>query len=264
MIGDLAGFAAASVLRGIDFVQIPTTLLAQVDSSVGGKTGLNTPRGKNLVGAFHQPRLVLADTTILQSLPRRELLAGYAEVVKYGLIRDFDFFLWLENNAEGLLNGDAKALARAVYDSCQTKAAIVAEDEREGGTRALLNLGHTFGHALEAEAGYDGTLLHGEAVAIGMVMALDFSAGRGQISQGDADRVRAHLDRLGLPTTPRFLSEKLARSLDPARVKAQMLRDKKTTNGQIALVLLTALGAAYLERAVDQTELTAFLQKVCG
>ena len=264
MIGDLAGFAAASVLRGIDFVQIPTTLLAQVDSSVGGKTGLNTPRGKNLVGAFHQPRLVLADTAVLQSLPRRELLAGYAEVVKYGLIRDFDFFLWLEQNAESLLNGDAKALARAVHDSCQTKAAIVAEDEREGGTRALLNLGHTFGHALEAEAGYNGTLLHGEAVAIGLVMALDFSAGRGQISHDDANRVRAHLDRLGLPTTPRFLAERLARSLDPARVKAQMLRDKKTTDGQIALVLLTALGAAYLERAVDHAELTAFLHKVCG
>lgn len=264
VIGDLAGFVAASVLRGIDFIQIPTTLLAQVDSSVGGKTGLNTPRGKNLVGAFHQPRLVLADTTVLQSLPRRQLLAGYVEVVKYGLIRDLEFFLWLENNADDLLNGEAKALSRAIHDSCKTKAAIVAEDEREHGTRALLNLGHTFGHALEAEAGYNGTLLHGEAVAIGIVMALDFSASRGQISPQDAGRVRGHLDRLGLPTTPRFLAEKLSCSLNPVRLKAQMLRDKKTTDGQIALVLLNALGAAHLEHAVDHAELTAFLHNACA
>ncbi|MEN8197340.1 MAG: 3-dehydroquinate synthase, partial [Pseudomonadota bacterium] len=171
VIGDITGFAAASALRGIDFIQVPTTLLAQVDSSVGGKTGINSPHGKNLIGAFHQPRLVLADSRVLRTLPRREMLAGYAETVKYGLIADGAFFAWLEGHGADLVDGDPAKIRHAVVASCKAKAAIVAEDEQEHGARALLNLGHTFGHALEAETGFGHTLLHGEAVAIGMVMA---------------------------------------------------------------------------------------------
>ncbi|MEQ9607329.1 MAG: 3-dehydroquinate synthase, partial [Kiloniellaceae bacterium] len=179
VIGDLAGFAAAVTLRGLDFVQVPTSLLAQVDSSVGGKTGINAPQGKNLIGAFHQPRLVLADTSILTTLPRREMRAGYAEVVKYGLIRDPGFFHWLEAHGADLVQGERAELQHAVLESCRAKAAVVAADERESGQRALLNLGHTFGHALEAETGYGDELLHGEAVAVGMVMAFDLSVQRG-------------------------------------------------------------------------------------
>jgi 3-dehydroquinate synthase len=193
VIGDLAGFAAAILLRGIDFVQVPTTLLAQVDSSVGGKTGINTPQGKNLVGVFHQPRLVLADTGVLSTLPRRQLLAGYAEVVKYGLLGDAAFFQWLEGHGHLVVDGDPTAVRRAITHACAMKAAIVADDEREAGARALLNLGHTFGHALEAECGYGDELLHGEAVAIGMVMAFELSAQLGFCSPEETDRVRRHL-----------------------------------------------------------------------
>jgi 3-dehydroquinate synthase len=204
VIGDLTGFAAATALRGIDFVQVPTTLLAQVDSSVGGKTGINSPHGKNLIGAFHQPRLVLADSRVLRTLPRREMLAGYAEVVKYGLIRDETFFGWLEGHGADLIDGVPAKIRPAVVASCRAKAATVVADERETGVRALLNLGHTFGHALEAETGYSNTLLHGEAVAIGMVMAFDLSARLGLCAPDDAARLRRHLAAVGLPTGTNF------------------------------------------------------------
>src|SRR4029077_17890180 len=199
-MGDLTGFSARIPRRGIRFVQIPTTLLGQVDSSVGGKTGINTPQGKNLVGTFHQPRLVLADLDALTTLPRRELLAGYAEVVKYGLIGDAPFFDWLEGHGAALLDGDLAARRHAVAVSCAAKARVVGADEREQAGRALLNLGHTFGHALEAECGYGEELLHGEAVAIGMVMAFDLSARLGLCATGDAGRVARHLASVGLPT----------------------------------------------------------------
>ncbi|MEM9123169.1 MAG: 3-dehydroquinate synthase, partial [Pseudomonadota bacterium] len=208
VIGDLAGFAAAVLRRGVDFIQVPTTLLAQVDSSVGGKTGVNSSHGKNLIGAFHQPKVVLADTNVLASLPPRELRAGYAEVVKYGLIDDAAFFAWLEQNGRSVLALEPAALTHAIETSCRAKARIVAADEREAGQRALLNLGHTFGHALEAEMGYTGALLHGEAVAIGMAMAFRFSARLGHVSGPDATRVTAHLEAMGLPTHLSFLQER--------------------------------------------------------
>src|SRR5215467_5171279 len=200
VVGDLTGFAAATLLRGIDFVQIPTTLLAQVDSSVGGKTGINTRFGKNLIGAFYQPKLVLADTSVLASLPRRELLAGYAEIVKYGLIRDAGFFAWLEGEAGAVCDLAPAALRRAIMTSCAMKADIVAGDEREEGDRALLNFGHTFGHALETETGFSARLLHGEAVALGMVLAFDFAVRLGLVGAEEPQRVRRHLDEMGLPT----------------------------------------------------------------
>src|ERR1700724_2026267 len=200
VVGDVTGFAAATLLRGIDFVQIPTTLLAQVDSSVGGKTGINTRIGKNLLGAFYQPRLVLADTDTLATLPRRELRAGYAEIVKYGLIRDAEFFDWLEAEGGGVCDLEPAAATRAILTSCRMKAVIVAADEREEGDRALLNFGHTFGHALEAETGFGNALLHGEAVALGMVLAFDFAVRLGIASGQEAHRVRRHLERMGLPS----------------------------------------------------------------
>src|ERR1700719_152312 len=200
VVGDVTGFAAATLLRGIDFVQIPTTLLAQVDSSVGGKTGINTRTGKNLIGAFYQPRLVLADTSVLTSLPRRELLAGYAEIVKYGLIRDAEFFAWLEAEGGSVCDLAPVALRRAVMTSCAMKAVIVALDEREEGDRALLNFGHTFGHALEAETGFSARLLHGEAVGLGMVLAFDFAVRLGLVEAAESERVRRHLGGMGLPT----------------------------------------------------------------
>ncbi|MBM3566723.1 MAG: 3-dehydroquinate synthase, partial [Alphaproteobacteria bacterium] len=205
VIGDITGFAAAVLLRGIDFIQIPTTLLAQVDSSVGGKTGIDTRHGKNLVGAFHQPRLVLADIGVLDTLPKREILAGYAETAKYGLINDPALFAWLEANGAGVVSGDRAARRHAVRISYAAKAAIVAADETEKNVRALLNLGHTFGHALEAETGYGEALLHGEAVAIGMVMAFDFSVRLGLCPPADAERARRHLAAVGLPVDIRAL-----------------------------------------------------------
>ena len=201
VIGDLTGFAAAILRRGVEFIQIPTTLLAQVDSSVGGKTGINSAHGKNLIGAFLQPVKVLADTSLLETLPRRELAAGYAEVAKYGLLGDLSFFEWLEANAELLLRGDAQARAHAIHQSCSAKAAIVAEDETEQGVRALLNLGHTFGHALESATGYSNRLLHGEGVAIGMVQAFRFSERLKHCKPGTADRVARHLKSVG-PADP--------------------------------------------------------------
>jgi 3-dehydroquinate synthase len=255
VVGDLAGLAASLLLRGVDFIQVPTTLLAQVDSSVGGKTGINTSHGKNLVGAFHQPRIVLADLDALSSLPRRELLAGYAEVVKYGLIDEPEFFAWLEANGAKLIAGDTAARAHAVEQSCRAKARIVAADERETGQRALLNLGHTFGHALEAALGYGGELLHGEAVAIGMVMAFDLSARLGLAPAADAARVRRHLAAVGLPTRPP------GGNWDVERLLALMAQDKKVRDGRITFVLVRGIGKAFVARDVDTAEVRAVLQQ---
>ncbi len=251
VIGDLAGFAASTILRGIDFVQIPTTLLSQVDSSVGGKTGINTPLGKNLVGAFYQPKAVFIDTNTLNTLPRRELLAGYAEVVKYGVIDDPEFFAWLEANGAGIVSEahdtEAQSLrAEAIAHSCRAKARVVAEDEREVGKRALLNLGHTFGHALEAECGYSGKLLHGEAVAIGMVMALDASVRLGFASQQEYDRVRHHFDGVGMKTS----AAEVGLSCSADDLLAHMSKDKKVEAGTIGFIL-GGIGSAGMHRGVD-------------
>jgi 3-dehydroquinate synthase len=247
VIGDLTGFAASVLLRGVDFIQIPTTLLAQVDSSVGGKTGINTAAGKNLVGTFHQPRLVMADTDVLASLPRRELLAGYAEVAKYGLIDDAAFWEWLEKNGAAAISGTAKAralLRHCIVTSCAAKARIVAADERESGVRALLNLGHTFGHAFEAETGFGDALLHGEAVGLGMVMAFDLSARLGLAPAADAARVRAHLQSVGLPVeVPRRGRHG---PITAARLLGHMAQDKKVKDGAITFVLARGIGAAFL------------------
>jgi 3-dehydroquinate synthase len=256
VVGDLAGFAAATLLRGIDFVQIPTTLLAQVDSSVGGKTGIDTRHGKNLVGAFHQPRLVLADGDALATLPARELAAGYAEIVKYGLIRDPAFFAWLEANGGALLAGDAAARRHAVVESCRAKAAVVAADERESGERELLNLGHTFGHALEAATGFSSALLHGEAVAIGMILAFDFAARSGLCPAEDAARLRRHFAELGLPMA---IPRPNGRALAADALLAAMGKDKKVRNGRIALVLPRRIGEAFVTRDVAAEAIAAFL-----
>ncbi len=265
VIGDLTGFAAAVLLRGIDFIQVPTTLLAQVDSAVGGKTGINTRAGKNLVGAFHQPRLVLADVAALDTLPRRELLAGYAEVVKYGLINDPDFFAWLETNGAFLIAGDRALRRRAVRVSCAAKAAVVAADEKEQGARALLNLGHTFGHALEAETGYGPELLHGEAVAVGLALAFDFSRHLGLCAPEDAARVRHHLDDIGLPAD---LAQLDARGKKPgwtaAKLIAHMGRDKKVTGGKLTFILARGIGRAFISHDVDEAELGRFLADRLG
>ena len=257
VVGDITGFAAASALRGIDFIQIPTTLLAQVDSSVGGKTGINSPHGKNLIGAFHQPRLVLADSRVLRTLPRREMLAGYAEVVKYGLIKDPAFFAWLEGHGADLVEGDPAMIRHAVVASCKAKAAIVAEDEHERGARALLNLGHTFGHALEAETGFGHALLHGEAVAIGMVMAFDLSVRMGLCPAEDAARVRRHLGAVGLPTGTNFTNSMV---WSPKRLIGHMAKDKKVTGGKLTFILARGIGEAFVTRDVPDRELTAFME----
>ena len=256
VIGDLAGFAASVLRRGTRFVQVPTTLLAQVDSSVGGKTGIDTHRGKNLVGAFHQPSLVLADTGALATLPPRELRAGYAEVVKYGLLGDSAFFAWLEAHGPDVLAGRGAARDRAVRESCAAKARIVARDETDRGERALLNLGHTFGHALEAANGYDGRLLHGEAVAIGMTMAFDLSARLGLCPPSDAERVRSHLHATGLPVHPRDLD---LPEQDADVLVGHMAQDKKVSDGRPTFILARAVGEAFLSRDVAFDEVRAFL-----
>lgn len=258
VVGDLAGFAAAIAMRGVDFVQAPTTLLAQVDSSVGGKTGINTAAGKNLVGAFHQPRLVLADLACLDTLDRRQWAAGYAEIVKYAAIGDTGFLAWLEANGPALLQGDPAALAWAVERSCRAKAAIVAQDEREGGVRALLNFGHTFGHALEAETGFGERLLHGEAVAVGMILAARYSETAGLAPAGGADRLAAHLEICGLPTR---LGQIPGAPFDPARLIAHMALDKKTKDGQLTFILLRALGRAFIAQDVPADRIGDFLSK---
>jgi 3-dehydroquinate synthase len=258
VIGDLTGFAASIVLRGIDFVQIPTTLLAQVDSSVGGKTGIDTRWGKNLVGSFHQPRLVLADIDTLATLPRRQVLAGYAEIVKYGLINDAAFFAWLEDHGSALRDGDEVARQHAVRTSCTAKARIVAADERESGARALLNLGHTFAHALEAECGYSDDLLHGEAVAIGLVMAFDLSARLGLCPAEDAARVERHLGAIGLPTEPTAIA---GRVWDIERLIDHMRHDKKVQGGRITFVLARGIGQAFIARDIDLKEVSGLLEE---
>ncbi|HZK92389.1 MAG TPA: 3-dehydroquinate synthase [Stellaceae bacterium] len=256
VVGDISGFAAATLLRGIDFVQIPTTLLAQVDSSVGGKTAINTAAGKNLLGAFYQPRLVLADTGALATLPRREMLAGYGEVVKYGLIADAGFFDWLDAAGGKVCDLEPAALTRAVLTSCRMKAQIVAGDEREtGDSRALLNFGHTFGHALEAETGFGDALLHGEAVALGMVLAFDFAVRLGIASGQDATRVRRHIGRMGLPTE----LGAVGLAAKPDALLAHMGKDKKVRDGRITLILPRRIGDAYVMRDAEAEDLRAFL-----
>lgn len=260
VIGDLVGFAAAIALRGLPFLQVPTSLLAQVDSSVGGKTGINSRHGKNLIGAFHQPLLVLADTDVLDSLPLRELRAGYAEVVKYGAIDRPDFFAWLEENGAAVLAGEAAARIHAIQTSCAAKAAVVAADERETGARALLNLGHTFGHALEAETGYGDTLLHGEAVAIGMVLAFDLSVALGLCPAADADRLRRHLEAVGLPVSPRAIRP----DWDIDRLIGHMGRDKKVQDGRLTFILAHGLGRSFVSRDVTADQVRPLLAAACG
>ena len=257
VIGDIAGFAAATLLRGIDFVQIPTTVLAQVDSSVGGKTAINTSAGKNLLGAFYQPRLVLADTDVLATLPPRELRAGYAEIVKYGLIRDAEFFEWLESHGPAVCSLEPHAVTRAILTSCQMKATIVAADEREEGDRALLNFGHTFGHALEAETGFGDALLHGEAVALGMLLAFDFAVRLGIASGQDATRIRHHLAGTGLPTELSAVG--LAGAAAADRLVAHMGKDKKVRDGRITLILPRRIGDAFVMRNAEADALRKFL-----
>jgi 3-dehydroquinate synthase len=248
VVGDLAGFAAATVLRGVDFVQIPTTLLAQVDSSVGGKTGINTRHGKNLLGAFHQPRCVLIDPTVLTTLPRRELLAGYAEVVKYGLIDDAPFYDWCEQHGAALINGDTAARTHAIATSCTAKARIVAQDETESSVRLLLNLGHTFAHALEAQAGYGAGLLHGEAVAVGLVLAAELSAKLGHCDPQVAPRIAAHLRSVGLPAA---IADTPCRGTAPKTLLAHMYHDKKVQDGQLTFILLKDIGQAFVARGIE-------------
>jgi 3-dehydroquinate synthase len=256
VIGDLTGFAASILKRGCQFVQVPTSLLAQVDSSVGGKTAINTPAGKNLVGAFHQPALVLADLDALATLPRRELAAGYAEVIKYGLINDAEFFGWCEAHGEALISGDVAAREYAVAYAVAAKARIVALDEFETtGLRALLNLGHTFGHALEAETGYGDRLLHGEAVALGMVLAARFSAGRGLMDSADAEQIAAHVAAVGLPSEVRDLGL----NVSGANLAAHMLHDKKVDAGRLAFLLMRGIGGTFLTKDVSLGEVSAFL-----
>jgi 3-dehydroquinate synthase len=257
VVGDLAGFAAALALRGIDYVQVPTTLLAQVDSAIGGKTGINTRHGKNLVGAFHQPRLVVADVAVLGTLPPRELRAGYAEVVKYGLIDRPDFFDWLEARGREVLDGDPAAQQHAVVESCRAKAAVVAADERESGARALLNLGHTFAHALEAACGYGDELLHGEAVALGLVLAFDLSVRLGLCPAADADRVRTHLGAVGLPTT---LGAIRSKGFAMDALLGPMARDKKAKAGRPRFVLTRGIGRAFAGVEVDPAQLEALFE----
>ncbi len=259
VVGDLAGFAAAILRRGVDFVQVPTTLLAQVDSSVGGKTGINSPQGKNLVGAFHQPVLVIADTAVLDTLPPRQFRAGYAEVAKYGVLGDAAFFGWLEANHADIVKCGA-AREHAIATSCRAKAAIVARDERETGDRALLNLGHTFGHALEAVTGFSDRLFHGEGVAIGMVLAAEFSASLGMIPQSDAIRIERHLAEAGLPTHVEdiagFAQEGLA---DADTLMALMAQDKKVRRGKLTFILLEAIGRAVIAKDVEPSLVRDFL-----
>ncbi|CAG0926467.1 MAG: 3-dehydroquinate synthase [Rhodocyclaceae bacterium] len=255
VIGDLAGFAAATYQRGVPFVQVPTTLLAQVDSSVGGKTGINHPLGKNMIGAFWQPSLVLADIDTLKTLPDRELRAGLAEVIKYGLVRDPAFFEWIETNIERLLARDDAALTCAIERSCANKAEVVAADERESGERALLNLGHTFGHAIEAGLGY-GDWLHGEAVAAGTVMAAELSRRLGWMAAADCRRVAALLKRAGLPTQPPPLGAE--------RYLELMTRDKKVDAGKLRLVLLKRIGEGAVSAEAAESDIRAAIEACCG
>ncbi|WP_339028978.1 3-dehydroquinate synthase [Bradyrhizobium symbiodeficiens] len=260
VVGDLAGFAAAILRRGVDFVQVPTSLLAQVDSSVGGKTGINSPQGKNLLGAFHQPVLVVADTAVLDTLSPRQFRAGYAEVAKYGVLGDEAFFTWLEKNHADIFKG-GPGREHAIATSCRAKAGVVSRDERETGERALLNLGHTFGHALEAATGFSDRLFHGEGVAIGMTLAAQFSARLGMIGEAEASRVERHLIEAGLPTRLQdiagFAQEGLA---DADALMALMAQDKKVTRGKLTFILLEAVGRAVIAKDVEPAPVRDFLQ----
>jgi len=260
VVGDLAGFAAAILRRGVDFVQVPTSLLAQVDSSVGGKTGINSPQGKNLLGAFHQPVLVIADTAVLDTLSPRQFRAGYAEVAKYGVLGDEAFFTWLEKNHADIFKGSA-AREHAIATSCRAKAGVVSRDERETGERALLNLGHTFGHALEAATGFSDRLFHGEGVSIGMTLAAQFSAKLGMIGEADALRVERHLIEVGLPTRLQdiagFAQEGLA---DADALMALMAQDKKVKRGKLTFILLEAVGRAVIAKDVEPAPVRDFLK----
>jgi 3-dehydroquinate synthase len=255
VVGDLAGFAAAVVRRGLDYVQVPTTLLAQVDSSVGGKTAIDSRHGKNLIGAFHQPVLVVADTALLDTLPAREFRAGYAEVAKYGLLGDAAFFAWLEANWQDMFAG-GPAREHAIAVSCRMKAAIVGRDERETGERALLNLGHTFGHAFEAAAGFSGRLLHGEAISLGMALAFEFSARRALLPRTEAERVTRHLAEVGLPTR---VSEVPGGVPDADRLMDLIAQDKKVKRGKLTFILVRGIGESFIAPAVDASEVRAFL-----
>jgi 3-dehydroquinate synthase len=257
VIGDLAGYAAASVRRGLDFVQVPTTLLAQVDSSVGGKTGINSRHGKNLIGAFHQPALVIADTALLDTLSEREFRAGYAEVMKFGLLGDAAFFAWLEANWKDLFAG-GPAREHAIAVCCRGKAGVVSRDERENGERALLNLGHTFGHAFEAGAGFSQRLLHGEAVALGCTLAFEFSARKGLVSNADAARVRGHLDAVGLPTHVKQVPGGVP-GVDA--LMDLIAQDKKVKRGKLTFILVHGIGQAFVANNVDPAEVRAFLSE---
>jgi 3-dehydroquinate synthase len=260
VVGDLAGFAAAILRRGVDFVQVPTSLLAQVDSSVGGKTGINSPQGKNLLGAFHQPLLVVADTAVLDTLPPRQFRAGYAEVAKYGVLGDEAFLAWLEANHAEIFSGGS-AREHAIATSCRAKAAIVSRDERETGERALLNLGHTFGHALEAATGFSDRLFHGEGVSVGMVLAAELSAELGMIAESDAARIRHHLAEVGLPTHLQdiagFAQEGVA---DADVLMALMAQDKKVKRGRLTFILLQAVGRAVIAPDVEPSLVRDFLK----
>ena len=258
VIGDITGFAASILRRGVNFIQIPTSLLAQVDSSVGGKTGINSPLGKNLIGAFHQPVQVLADLDVLQTLPMRQRAAGYAEIAKYGLLGNLEFFNWLDANLERILGGDLEAIAHAVGTSCEMKARIVAEDETETGVRALLNLGHTFGHALEAATGYGDILLHGEGVAIGMVQAFGFSERLGHCPPGTARTVARHLERAGLPTHKSQINAKLPK---PQQLLELMRQDKKAVSGKLTFILARDIGQAFIAKDVPDEQVLDFLTK---
>jgi len=258
VIGDLTGFAASIFKRGCDFIQIPTTLLAQVDSSVGGKTAINNQYGKNLVGAFHQPKLVLADIDVLRTLKPRELKAGYAEVVKYGLLGDREFFDWLDINAANILALDEAVTTKAIATSCQTKARIVSEDEFENGRRALLNLGHTFGHALELEAGYDGDLLHGEAVSIGMIMAFEFSQTQNLCSADDVERVKAHMTKLSMPQ----IKDVKPLFKDPQKLLAHMGQDKKNEGSNLTLILARTIGESFVDKKANRDAVYDYLLSV--
>ena len=256
VIGDLAGFAAGILRRGVRFVQIPTSLLAQVDSSVGGKTGINTPQGKNLIGVFHQPSLVIADTDVLTTLPPREMRAGYAEVAKYGLLGDAPFFGWLEKNWQGVFGNSGPALTHAIETSVKAKAGIVARDEHETGDRALLNLGHTFGHALEAWTGYSDRLLHGEGVAIGMCLAYRLSEQLALSPKGEAQRAASHLKAVGLPTRIADIPGGQANAGELLRLMGQ---DKKVRQGQLTFILVKGIGQAFVTREVKPEVVRAFL-----
>ena len=257
VIGDLTGFAASTLRRGVRFTQIPTTLLAQVDSSVGGKTGINVPQGKNLVGAFHQPSLVLADLDVLQTLPDREFRAGYAEIVKYAAICDRPFFDWLESNLDALKNRDSQALGYAIAKSCQTKADIVAQDEKEHGARALLNLGHTFAHAYENLTGYSDNLLHGEAVGLGMAQAARLSVDLGLCPETDAQALVNHLASAGLPISQTDLK---GGPFEATKLVNAMAQDKKVSQGVMTFILMKAIGKAFITNDVSAKQITTFLK----